>query len=265
LKEIFTIGGKTDKSKSLLVQLGQDHCCLGYLDETGKSFEQISYYQLDELEGLDNISRLFDDLGRDSFEKVVICFAYTQALLLPQQFEGDHVSLTDIVYDAMDHVHLEDRIPEWQMAAAYAIPWELHKLVTGKFNQPVFFHTYTPALRKGNGYAAGDQIDIQFSPLFFRVLVKKEQKIQLMQTYSYKTPLDVVYYLLKICLEFGLNQTNTFLVISGLIDRDSALCEELNHYFLNLQFAIAPDYSLPESDHPQYYFTPIYNLAACVS
>jgi hypothetical protein len=77
--------------------------------------------------------------------------------------------------------------------------------------------------------------------------------------------LDVVYYLLKICYELNLDQSETYVVVSGLIDKDSALYNELHNYFLNLHFAQAPSYSLPQNEHPHYYFTSLYNLAACVS
>jgi hypothetical protein len=89
--------------------------------------------------------------------------------------------------------------------------------------------------------------------------------VQLAQVYAYKTPLDVVYFLLKICYEFALDQSEVFLILSGLIDQDSAMYAELYNYFLNLHFAQAPLFSLPENDYPHHYFTSLYNLAACVS
>jgi len=96
-------------------------------------------------------------------------------------------------------------------------------------------------------------------------MVKKNKQLQLAQAYSYKTPLDVVYYLLKICYEFGLDQSEVFVILSGLIDQDSAMYSELHSYFLNLYFAQPPPYSVPENEYPHHYFTSLYNLAACVS
>jgi hypothetical protein len=112
---------------------------------------------------------------------------------------------------------------------------------------------------------AADQIDLHFTTQDFRVLVKKDQHVLLAQTYQYKTPLDVVYYLLKISYEFDLDQSSTFLIVSGLIEKDSALYQELHNYFVQLHFAQATTYELPENSHPHYYFTSLYNLASCVS
>ena len=126
-------------------------------------------------------------------------------------------------------------------------------------------HAYTPSLKVFNGFSAPSQIDVYFGIRHFRVLVKKDNHIQLAQTYSYKNPLDVVYYLLKICYEVGLEQTEISVVLSGLIDENSAMFSELHSYFMNLHFAEAPAYSVPENDFPGHYFTSLYNLAACVS
>ena len=126
-------------------------------------------------------------------------------------------------------------------------------------------HAHTPSIKVFNGFISVDQIDIHFSTQYFRVLVKKEKQIQLAQTYLYKNPLDVVYYLLKICYEFALDQTVVAIIVSGLIDKDSAMYTELHNYFLNIDFAQAPSYSIPENDYPLHYFTSLYNLAACVS
>ena len=99
----------------------------------------------------------------------------------------------------------------------------------------------------------------------FRVLVKKDHQVHLAQTYSYKSPLDVVYFLLKICYEFKLDQSSVFVILSGLIEKDSAMYRELHSYFVNLHFAEATSYELPQNELPHHYFTSLYNLAACAS
>jgi hypothetical protein len=73
-----------------------------------------------------------------------------------------------------------------------------------------------------------------------------------------------VYYLLRLCQEFDLLQQEVFVILSGLVEKDSALYTELQQYFTNIHFAQQPEISLPQSQHPHYYFTAVYNLAACV-
>jgi hypothetical protein len=95
-------------------------------------------------------------------------------------------------------------------------------------------------------------------------MVKKHHHVELLQTYTYASPMDVVYFLLKICTEFQLPQEETQIIISGLIEEESALYKELHHYFLHMHFAISTTLSLPDHEYPNHFFTSLHNLAACV-
>jgi hypothetical protein len=148
------------------------------------------------------------------------------------------------------------------MVNLYAIPQTIYSLLE-RLPSKKIYNAFTPALKIYNGFVAEDQICVHFSINSFRVIVKKTQKVQLAQNYFYKSPLDVVYYLLKICYEFGLKQKELYLVLSGLVEADSALYKELHSYFENLHFAHAPLIDLPSDKHPHHFFTSLYNLAAC--
>ena len=261
MKTLFTIGAAEQAADTLLLEIGQDHCCYAFFDRSANAFSFIRYLTFSEPE--ESLESLFDEWK--SPQQVVVCSAGTQALLVPQKFFQPKPSLVAAVYDPDRSHELNDRIPEWQMVNTYALPAAVYEQLIARFPDARFFHAYTPALKIHNGFDAPDQVDIHFTTTHFRVLVKKGGEVQLMQTYGYKVPLDVVYFLLKICYELGLEQEQVFLIVSGLIDKDSALYEELHHYFLNLHFAKEPACTLPASDHPPYYFTSLYNLAACVS
>jgi hypothetical protein len=265
LNTVFSIGSEDVKSDTLLLELGQDHCCYAYLDSHSKSFTLIRYVSLDEFESEEKLFQVLGGIGKNDFEKVVVCSAFAQALLVPQKYFSANLPLTTMMYDIIAHKELNDSIAEWQMVTSYSMPLSVYESILSRFNSVDFFHACTPSLKIYNGFVAADQVNIHFTTRFFRVIVKKNQQVQLAQTYSYRTPLDVAYYLLKICYEFRLEQSTVFLVLSGLIEQDSALYEELHNYFLNLHFAQAPTYTLPENQHPHYYFTSLYNLAACVS
>lgn len=265
LKTVFAIGDDASGCDTLLLEIGEGYCCYAFLKGTERTFRQIKYLTYDELEAEKKITQALDEIENEHCEKIVVCSAYPQSMMIPGQFNHINSAFLDTIYDMPAQKSFTDRVPEWQMMISYFIPDRIFDLIQERFSSVQFFHAYTPALKIYNGFVANDQIDIHFSTQQFRVLVKKEKQVQLAQIYSYKTPLDVVYYLLKICYEFGLDQSQTFLIVSGLIDKDSAMYSELHNYFLNIHFAQAPSYSLPDSEHPHYYFASLYNLAACVS
>ncbi len=249
----------------MLIEIGEDSCCYALLNGRERNFYRIKFFAYDEFEGEGNINSVFEELKKESCEKVVVCSGFSQALLIPNNFgESKHV-LLQAVYDLSSCKNFRDHIPEWQLMNAYSIPASIFNIISDQYPLAQFIHAYTTGLKIYNGFVDADQIDIHFSTRYFRVLVKKNKQLHLAQTYSYKTPLDVVYYLLKICYEFQLHQSEVSLIVSGLIDKDSAMYSELHNYFINLHFAQGPAFSLPENEHPHHYFTSLYNLAACVS
>jgi hypothetical protein len=265
LNTVFKIGDTDAGGDILLLEIGEGYCCYALLQGSERAFRQIQYISFHEPLTEEKLLPILDELKKHDCEKTIVCSAFPQSLLVPVQFHKDDHSLLDAVYDATAQKYFKDAIPEWQMMAAYAIPLSLFNMIADKFSSVQFFHAYTPLLKIYNGFVAADQIDIHFSTQNFRVVVKKDRQLQLAQIYSYQTPLDVVYYLLKICYEFHLDQSGVFVILSGLIEEDSAMYSELHNYFLNLHFAQAPSYSLPGNEYPQHYFTSLYNLAACVS
>lgn len=265
MKTIFTIGKNNTSCNVLLLEIGEDYCCYALLKGEERTFYYIKYLTYDRLEIREELARLFDEIRSENCDKVIVCSAFSESMLVPQHFNQVNEALMDVVFEKNSRHQLTDSIPEWQINTVYSMPAGVYDVVTDKFPGAKFFHAYTPSLKIYNGFVASNQIDIHFSTQNFRIVVKKEKQVQLAQTYSYKNPLDVVYYLLKICYEFQLSQSEVFIIVSGLIEEDSALYKELHNYFLHLHFAQAPAYSLPDNAHPHYYFTSLYNLAACVS
>lgn len=264
LKTIFTIGNTNVGCDVLLLETGEDYCCYVLLKGKERAFHQIKYFSYDRLEAAEKLAGIFDELQEEACEKVIVCSAFSPSLLAPQRYQQPENFLR-LLYDQPSQKYFSDSVPEWQINTVYSLPSDIYNLIVNKLAPAKFIHAFTPGLKIYNGFVAPDQIDIHFSTQHFRVLVKKDKQVHLAQIYSYKTPLDVAYYLLKICYEFDLNQSEVFLILSGLIEQDSALYQELHNYFLNLHFAQAPAYSLPETVHPHHYFTSLYNLAACVS
>jgi hypothetical protein len=196
---------------------------------------------------------------------VVVCAAFPQAILFPHKYFKRDYSALKAVYDLPAQAYFYDSIEEWQMVNAYAVPESIYDSLTDAFAKVQFIHCYTPAIKVYNGFVADNQLSVHFTGRYFRVLLKKEMAVQLVQTYAYKTPLDVVYYLLKICREFAVSQADVYLILSGLVEKESTLYAEVRQYFGQVHFAQQPVIKLPQSPHPHHFFTSLYNLAACVS
>lgn len=265
LKTLFHIGPEERQEGPLLMEVGADHCTYAILSSDRRSITQLRYVSFDPFNAAEALQSIVDELGRPG-EDVAISSAFPQALLVPQRIygENDH-SMLDLVYDAPAQQYRHDPIPEWQIVNIYGIPQPLYQTLSRQFSSARFYHAYTTTLKVYNGFVAENQMSVHFTTREFRVMVKKGEQLQLAQTYQYSTPLDVVYYLLKICYEFALEQSEVAVILSGLVENDSALYKEIHQYFSEVHFAQAQGPSLPESPHPRYFFSSLYNLALCVS
>jgi hypothetical protein len=125
-------------------------------------------------------------------------------------------------------------------------------------------HAFTCQLRSYNGFVAEDQMTVHFTGKEIRVIAKRDQQLKLVQSYFYTAPMDVVYYLLSIAREYGFSQSGTTLILSGLISEESAMYKELHQYFSAVHFWKPVTKAILQNEHPQHFFSSIYNLAGCV-
>ena len=267
MKTLFHIQAdeQPGEAKTLLLEVGTDYCSYAFLSKANDSITGLKYVSVDEFEMEADLRSIFDEIKDQSFTEVLVCSAFPWALLTPLKHAQHSDALLEVIYDQPAQQHFSDAINEWQMVNAHSMPAAVFELIQNQFPAARFLHAYTPAIKAYNGFAAENQISVHFTTQHFRVLVKKGAQVQLAQTYAYKTPLDVIYYLLKICSEGQLDQSDVHLLLSGLVEEASALYKELHHYFLHIHFAPAPAVSLPQNEYPQHFFTSTYNLAACVS
>jgi hypothetical protein len=206
LKTLFELGTEKEggSEHTLLLEIGREYCGYAFLHKPSNTIDRIQLATFDELEIETNLTTIIDLLKETPFESVVLCSAFPQSLLFPHKFFNSDYSALDIVYDQPAQTYFHDTIAEWQIVNAYSLPLAVSRVVQEAFPAIQYLHSYTPAIKVYNGFVADNQLSVHFTASDFRVLLKKDMAIHLAQTYVYKTPLDVVYYLLKISYEFGL-------------------------------------------------------------
>ena len=259
--EIGDIKTAANEKDFLLIEIGESYYMISVFNNQKKEFTALQFATVEAADIADKIDAVIKDIGSSQFEKIVICSAFTNAVMVPRKLHSDNGLK---IFDKNQY-QLEAVIPEWQMVALFSLPKQLYQKLDAAFPNATVTHCYAPALKVYNGFVSQNQVSVHFVPNQFRVIVKKDQHLQLAQTYNYTAPLDVVYYLLKICNEFNFSQTETYIIISGFIEENSALYKELNAYFSNVHFASKPAVSIVENKYPQHFFTSMYNLASCVS
>ena len=69
----------------------------------------------------------------------------------------------------------------------------------------------------------------------------KEGQLQIVQYFDFTTPADVCYHILNVAERFETTASSLTLSLSGMIDVDSTLYQELYKYFLHIKFAETKD------------------------
>jgi Protein of unknown function (DUF3822) len=196
-----------------------------------------------------------------------------QASVVPAQlFNVDNgKELIDLQFgDLLRGTILTEQVPGRQDYTVYRVNAELFNSLS--VANPAIIHRHVFSLWLGwlnqQPADANGQVYLLFETN--RVLMAvRGQEWQMIQQYEYQSPEDISYYLLSALKEFKLSAETVRVSVDGWIDKQSAVYQELFKYIRFLQTAALPEgIHLPESllqEQPLHFFTPLIQMAQCVS
>src|SRR5437762_1453966 len=120
-----------------------------------------------------------------------------------------------------------------EIGEAYCVPSAIHGLLERTFATGNFWHIYSIILKNGIQKNESGRLIVDFKTDSFCAVATKGDSLLLAQIFSYTRSGDVLYWLLKICEQLSLSQAEVNVILSGLIDTQSAVFKELYQYFLN--------------------------------
>jgi hypothetical protein len=275
MKSVFKIGNSEELNSSqaaLLMEVGETHCCFAIVDYANQMMVQLGYYITDEKDNgevLENILDAYPEL-KQSFRQTVIGYYVPETILIPSAFYRyeEIQALLHALYEKGQNVVVSEPVAEWQLYNAYHVPAPVHELLSRRYSGGNFWHSYSIILKNGIQQSEGGNLVIDFKTDSFSVVAVKNNSLLLAQIFSYTTSEDVLYWLLKICRQFSLSQNEVKLVLSGLIDKQSAVFKGLYQYFTNIEFTtLENDIQLSGDfdEYPVHFFSSLYKLVSCVS
>jgi Protein of unknown function (DUF3822) len=269
LKELFHIisGHPENNQQVLSLRFGEKHIGFVISDKSGNEIYELVYCSVEDciLELKNDFISKYPSI-QNSFYKVNLSYDFPQNILTPSLVYNSVETklLLESAYGLFPGSNIvSELITEWQLYNSYAVPEEILIWVNEKFPAAKTMHQFTLTIKKINSSAGAGYISVDFRKDDFTMLVAGNSRILLAQTFEYKTPDDVIYYLLKTCSQFSLAQRDVNLQVSGLIERDSALYKEMYQYFILINFRDAAWRSANE--FPAHYFTSFNDLAQCAS
>jgi hypothetical protein len=257
----------------LLIEIGQEGLSIIYYSIAPFQVEGWMNFHFDKNQPSSQMAAAVDELlEKESLPPLNSChifFNFKESTLVPRKFfrEEEAAAMLDCLYGSQptDAVFWEP-LNSIDAVNIYRVDDQLYNLLNNKFLSAVFYHSHSILLP----YLLRVQEEL-FCTVYqdsIRVVLSRGDKLQIVQYFEYNTPSDVAYHLLNVCGRHQVSPSEIRLNLTGFIERDSNLYEELYKYFLDIRLAELPDGVLLSggvSEMPAHFFSHLIALGQCVS
>lgn len=267
-----TINGSTHQ---LIIEIADEaFVCMAKSDLTGE-IDAFELFSLDKSEQ-DDWNDIFYEIKTGSsifnngYKKVTCYFNTEEAIMIPEKLltatsAEDYLNL--IFGESVRHeVKYEKLIATKVFINAYRVRKAITELLGRQFIIFQTAHTYSNLLNDMMRRPFIDQqfIKLQFYSHHFILAVWKEERFQLIQSYRYHSPEDVLYYLLRIVQQYQFEMSDVALEISGMVELEIGLFLQLSTLFPKIvldNLQTTGIFKKAEIEYPLHYFTPFYKLS----
>lgn len=208
----------------------------------------------------------------DEWKSISCAVAHTKFTLTPSSlfdeeskkkiFEFNHALGED------DKLH-SDNLHELEAKNIFAISRTFEADMRKRFKAIHFLHNATAfagTLLVQNRNNLQKKVFVNFHTVYFEVVIFFERDIVFCNSFEYKTPEDIAYYILFIYEQLKLNTDSVELLLSGEIQKSSAHHELLYTYIKHIQFVLRPvgfQYSHKLEDIPSHKFYSLFTQYLC--
>ncbi len=276
LKPAFNIlpdAGDKD-SLHLLIEVGEEGISFVWYSKSPSFIQGLAVYNFPGQLGYAGIATEIDSIFRSNgllnnwYASVTICYDFKESLLLPAEYNIPNAAeeMLSLVYDSgnMEDIKTES-ITTTSMLNAYAVDRKIASVLLNKFPGAVTFHSSSLLLQKMQPLGT-----ILYCIIFhntLKVFLFKEGILQFTQQFQYTKPVDVSYHLLNSCAQYNITGSEVSLHLSGMIEANSNLYNEIYKYFLNINFE-QQDAAITTHDrirfYPEHFFSHLTTMVSCV-
>ncbi|HEV7232515.1 MAG TPA: DUF3822 family protein [Bacteroidia bacterium] len=264
------------KAPDLVLHLlaGSGSLSLGVFQEPQHKFVALESYNLQNVFNTDTLTQTLrqiiesNTLLQGKYGKV--CFAYDshRSTLVPEAlFEPGNAES----YISFNHVPekgelvLSDVLKNIDSRNIYLLPEKLKQLIEG-FYPGAGFHHHSSALLESLSMRFRNEtkpkLVLHVSLTHFEILFFEGRHLKFYNTFRHQTTEDFIYYLLFVCEQLKLNPENIDLILSGEVEKNSAIYAILYKYVRNIRFGERPDafaYCHPMSNIPKHFYSNLFS------
>lgn len=220
---------------------------------------------------LENVSAQSKVLRNYEFLKVTACIMSPEFTLVPEALfkVGDEEVYFRKNFPSSDNLVIKSQHDQkFKLNIVFGIEKDLEKELNHLFQDPQLFH-YSQALLAGISMQlkadAGKQIWLNVRQNKMDIVVSENKKLLLINSYSWQTNEDILYYTLFVCEQLELNPEKFHLTVTGEIEIGSALHQLLENYIKTVRIPERPKSIafVLDVDVPFHYYAMLYNLSLC--
>ncbi len=272
VQKTFGIYSEKEEHCRFFIEIGEQHMACWTLSVDYGAWNAFELFRLPETPDKKSYEALFAEvklvsalIGR-SYAATQVIWENPDAVCVPAKYFSE-----DLLDDYAETVIGATRgtVPRYAVLddknLLYIVNSNRLKVVEQQFPGAEHFHKQQLLLKSGQQYKNTDskksQVQLLFYEGHFLLAAYQQDQLQLIRSFAYETPEDVVYHLLNTSSLYSLNLPKTIFSIAGLIDLDSSLYAELYKYIPLLQVERADDRMFNNeafSEYPSHYFIPFF-------
>lgn len=172
--------------------------------------------------------------------------------------------------DPRTHTTLTDRLSGMDAFTVFAVPQWLKEILNDLFTSCPLHHSVSPLIESVINqfkYRPRDhQTFLNLHTGSFDLLILHDHRVIFCNTFPYKSPEDLLYYLMFVLEQQRLTPDQISLTLMGEIGRHSQIFEHLNTYVQQVDCATRNDafsYTNPFEEIPGHYFYNLLNAEQC--
>lgn len=271
-----------NKSKSnhykLYVELSNNGFKHTILDTQNNTFIGIEEYRFTDIYNdyslVEPLKEIIanNNLYKNEFKAIIVAFVNNRSTLIPNAiFKADKLSSYHQFNFSKQEADqfFSDQLINLSAHNIYSAPDFITKIFSDLKN--VQFKHFSSALIEASLIDAKKNkalslIHIHLLPSSFQVIVIKNQKLELYNSFIYQSSEDFIYYLLFVLDQLNINNEEATIKLSGEVEKNSVIYTILYKYIQTLNFGTRPEnlkFSYIFEEIPKHFHHALFNQFLC--
>lgn len=270
LQKTFEIHQGKIPTGTLHFETGLEHIVLTALDDNNITSHNFEFYSFDANDDFENVlSQIYAQSSflKHDYQQVKIIWENNRTQYVPAVFYNE--KMENVLYDfAEKSLRPQKRLSKQNdiFAIPFSVDQDRYNLLHKAFLNAEDTHKYYEIIQQPFTSSGNNALDLLviFYPQHFIIAANKNEQLQFINSISFSSGTDVVYYLLNTAKQLGASASDTLLRLSGLIDGDSNLFKEIYKYMPHIDVDTADNATFLRenfSEYPSHFFVPFFKYA----